>query len=211
MVPVEGNRWILSVAGAHGDIPPGDWDGFLAFVGRLRTPTIYNAIKGAKPLGEAVRFAFPESILRHFERIDPFPRGLLPFGDAICRFNPVYGQGMSVAAQEACILRDMLKARAAAADSIDGLAPAFFAKIQEVIDTPWATAAIADFVYPETRGERPPDIGNILKFGQAMVRLAARDADVHKLRLEVLNLLKPRSVFRDPALVQRVFAVMAEG
>lgn len=210
MLPIEGDRWILSLAGRHGDAPPGDLDGFLAFAERLRTPTIYNAIKGAKPLAEVVRFAFPESVLRHFERMDSFPRGLLPFGDAICRFNPIYGQGMTVAAQEACVLRDILAARAAAPDPLDGLAPAFFAAIQAVIDTPWATAAIADFVYPETRGERPADIENTLKFGAAMIRLAARDADVHKLRLEVLNLLKPRSAFREPALLERVRAVMAE-
>jgi 2-polyprenyl-6-methoxyphenol hydroxylase-like FAD-dependent oxidoreductase len=205
MFPIEEQRWILSLGGAHGEAPPADTDGFLAFAEQLRTPTIYNAIKGARRLGETVRFAFPESVLRHFERLDSFPRGLLPFGDAICRFNPIYGQGMSIAAQEACVLRDILASGA----PFDGLATTFFSKIQEVIDTPWATAAVADFTYAETRGERPPDIENTLKFGQALIRLAAREADVHKLRFEVLQLLKPRSVYRDPALLERVRAVMA--
>jgi 2-polyprenyl-6-methoxyphenol hydroxylase-like FAD-dependent oxidoreductase len=210
MFPIEGNRWTLSLGSAHGDAPPGDLDGFLAFAKELRTPTIYRAIKDAEPVGEVVRFAFPESIWRHFERLESFPRGLLPLGDCVCRFNPAYGQGMTVAAKEASILRDLLAARASASDPLDGLAQAFFAEIQEVLDTPWAVAAIGDFVYPETRGDRPADFEATLGFGRALVKLAARDADVHKLRMEVMNLLKPRSVYRDPALVARVRAVMAE-
>jgi len=190
--------------------PPGDLNGFLAFAKELRTQTIYNAIKNARPASEVVRFALPESVWRHFEQLDSFPRGLLPFGDVICRFNPIYGQGMSVAAKEACVLRDILDARALEPDPLKGLGQKFFAAIQEVLDTPWSSAAISDFVYPETRGDRPADLENTLKFGQAMVVLAARDADVHRLRLEVMNLLKPRNVFRDPDLVARVRGVMAE-
>lgn len=211
LYPIEGNCWILSLGGAHGDAPPGDLEGFLAYAKELRTPTIYRAVKDAEPVRDVVRFAFPESIWRHFERLESFPRGLLPLGDGICRFNPIYGQGMSVAAKEACVLRDLLAARASASDPLDGLALAFFAAIQEVLDTPWATAAVTDFIYPETRGDRPPDLAATLKFGQAVMRLAARDAEVHKLRIEVLHLLKPRSVFRDPAFVARVRAIMAEG
>jgi len=210
MFPIEGDRWTLSLAGAHGDAPPGDLNGFLAFAKELRTPTVYGAVKDAEPAGEVMRFAFPESIWRHFERLESFPRGLLPLGDCVCRFNPAYGQGMTVAAKEACILRDLLAARAPASDPFHGLAQAFFAKIQEVLDTPWAAAAVGDFVYPETRGDRPADLEATFSFGRAMVKLAARDAAVHKLRMEVMNLLKPRSVYRDPALVARVRAVMAE-
>jgi len=210
MFPIEGKRWILSLGGAHGDSPPGDLDGFLAYAKELRTQTVYRAIKDATPDGDVVRFAFPESIWRHFERLESFPRGLLPFGDSICCFNPIYGQGMSVAAKEACVLRDLLASREAASDPLDGLAPAFFAGIQEVLDTPWAMVAVSDFGYPQTRGERPPDLEGTLAFGRAILHLAARDAEVHKLRMEVMNLLKPRSVYRDPALVGRVRAIMAE-
>jgi 2-polyprenyl-6-methoxyphenol hydroxylase-like FAD-dependent oxidoreductase len=185
-------------------------DGFLAFAEQLRTGTIYGAIKGAKPVGDIARFAFPESVRRHFERTAFFSRGLIALGDAVCRFNPIYGQGMSVAAQEACILRDLLAARATAGDPLEGLPKAFFAAIQGVIDTPWVTAAVQDFAYPQTRGERPPDIENTLKLAAALNRAAARDANVHKLAVEVRQLLKPRSAYLDPAFVAQVYASMAE-
>ena len=209
MLPLEGNRWMVTVAGLHGDVPPGDADGFLTYARSLRTPTIYNAISGAKCLDGVARYRFTGSVRRHFERLDVFPRGLLPIGDAICRFNPVYGQGMSVAALEACLLKRLLKRPEEDGDSIAGLAPTFFAEMQSLIETPWSVATL-DFVFPETRGQRPADFEITLKFGIALTRLAAEDPAVHRLTLEVQHLLKPRSVYRDPVLMQRVLAKMAE-
>jgi len=102
---------------------------------------IYNAIKKAARVSDVARFGFPASVWRHFEQIEPFPRGLLPIGDAICRFNPVYGQGMTVAAQEAVLLHQLLRKQAEESDPLVELAPTFFAGASELIDTPWAVAA----------------------------------------------------------------------
>jgi 2-polyprenyl-6-methoxyphenol hydroxylase-like FAD-dependent oxidoreductase len=209
MLPLEGQRWIVTVGGRHGDLPPGDEAGFMEYAKGLRTQTIYNAIKHAKRLGDIARFRFNESVLRHYPRLEHFPRGVLPIGDAICRFNPIHGQGMSVAAQEAVALGRLLARRARERDPLAELAPEYFAKVARIIDTPWAAAAIPDFVHPDTRGERPADFEQILKFGAALGKLAARDPAVHKLNAEVQHLLKPRSVYQDPDLVQRVLAVMA--
>jgi 2-polyprenyl-6-methoxyphenol hydroxylase-like FAD-dependent oxidoreductase len=209
MLPLEGNRWMATIGGRHGDVPSGDAEEFLAYARALRTPTIYNAISRAGRLGEVARYGFRESVRRHFERLDEFPRGLLPIADAICRFNPVYGQGMSVAAQEACLLRTLLGKLAGDSNPIAALAPTFFAEVQTLIETPWAVATL-DFVFPETRGQRPADFETTLKFGIALTRLAAEDPAVHKLTAEVQNLLRPRSAYRDPDLMQRVIAVMAE-
>jgi hypothetical protein len=207
MLPLEGNRWMATIGGRHGDVPSGDAEGFLTYARALRTPTIYNAIRRAKRLEGVARYGFPESVRRHFERLDVFPSGLLPIGDAICRFNPVYGQGMSVAALEACLLQRLLERLGGDSNPIARLAPTFFAEVQTLIETPWSVA-ILDFIFPDTRGKRPADFETTLKFGIALTRLAAEDPAIHKLTAEVQNLLKPRSVYRDPALVERVLAVI---
>src|SRR5215471_10727213 len=209
MLPLEGNRWMATIGGRHGDVPPGDGEGFLSYAKALRTPTIYNAIRHAERLDGVARYGFPESVRRHFERLDSFPRGLLPIGDAICCFNPVYGQGMSVAAMEACLLKRLLENSGETGDPIAELASTFFKEMQALLETPWSVATL-DFAFPQTRGQRPADFDMTLKFGIALIRLAAEDPAVHKLTLEVQHLLKPRSVYRDPDLVRRVFAKMAE-
>ena len=208
--PIEGNRWILSLAGRHGDAPPGDVDGFMAFAQALRTPTIYNAVTNARLDGEIVRYGFRENILRHFERLEVFPRGLIPIGDSLCRFNPVNGQGMSVAAQEACLLGQLLAARSSSGNSLQGLAKDFFEKIPALVETPW-NVAIFDFMHPATRGQRPADFESRIKFAAALTKLAALDPDVHRLTAEVQHLLKPRSVYREPAFLQRVLPLVAQG
>lgn len=205
LFPIENNRWIVSLGGNHGDAPPGDMDGYLAFLKGLRTPTIYDAVKDAKPVSGIVRYLLPCSVRRHFERVSSFPSGLLPIGDTVCRFNPVFGQGMSVAAQEAVVLNRLLGAQAEG--RLDGLAQKFFAAIQDVIETPWGVA-INDFAYPATRGERPPDFARRMQYGIALTRLAAEDAAIHKLTVEVANLLKPQSALREPELAERVMALM---
>jgi 2-polyprenyl-6-methoxyphenol hydroxylase-like FAD-dependent oxidoreductase len=210
MMPVEGNRWMVALSGRGGDWPPGDEDGFLAYARTLRTPTFYNAIKPAKRLGEITRFGFSESVWRHFEQLDAFPRGLLPIGDLICRFNPIYGQGMSVAGQEASLLHRVLRTRVMEGDPLAGLAEVFLAEARALIDAPWAMAAIPDFVHPETRGQRPADLDSALSFASALTRLAARDPAVHKLTFEVQHLLKPRSIYRDPEFMRSVTAEMAK-
>ncbi|MEA2782248.1 MAG: hypothetical protein QOK29_3792 [Rhodospirillaceae bacterium] len=204
IVPMEGGRSIVTLGGRGEDWPPGDWHGFLGYAQQLTTPTIYHAIRRTQPLGEIARFGTPGSVWRHFDRLESFPRGLLPIGDAICRFNPVYGQGMSVAAQEACLLCRLLRTRVARGEPLAELGKTFLAEVQPLIDGPWRMSAIPDFVFPQTRGERPADLESALAFSAALNRLAARDPAVHKLLLEVHHLLKPRSLLGDPDLVRRV-------
>jgi 2-polyprenyl-6-methoxyphenol hydroxylase-like FAD-dependent oxidoreductase len=199
---------MVSLAGQQGDMHPANLDEFMAFARELRTPTIYKAIRNAKPVGDVARYGLRASIRRHYERLARFPRGLLPIADSVCRFNPVFGQGMSVAAQEAGALRRFLEARAALPDPLDGLAPAFFAEIEPLLAAPWSTAE-TDFVYPQTRGDRPADFAQRMQYAAALTRLAAEDASVHRLVAEVNSLVRPPDVLRDPKLVSRVRALMA--
>ncbi|HEV2364844.1 MAG TPA: hypothetical protein VGS12_11680 [Caulobacteraceae bacterium] len=210
IAPIEQDRWILTLGGRQDDAPPTDEPGFRAFAASLSTPTISGAIAGARLAGDIASYGFRDSVWRRFERLEALPRGLIPFSDSVCRFNPVYGQGMSVAAQEGALIAEILSERAAAPDPLAGLADEFLEKAQAVIEGPWQMSAIPDFANPATRGERPPNIDQILAYGAAFGELARRDAEVHKLDAEVRQLIKPPSALADPALTARVMAVMRE-
>jgi 2-polyprenyl-6-methoxyphenol hydroxylase-like FAD-dependent oxidoreductase len=210
LFPVEGGRWMALIGERHVPLPPDDIPGFLNMARQLRTSTLYDFVKDATPVGRVHQFRFPENSRWHYEKLDTFPRGLLPLGDAICRFNPIYGQGMTVALQEARILQDLLQSRVGSDDPLESLAQYFFAAIHPLIEGTWAMSAIPDFANPATRGQPPKDIGDSLRFSGALIRLAARDAKVHELVNAVRSLVRPASALRDPDLVRRIENEMAE-
>jgi 2-polyprenyl-6-methoxyphenol hydroxylase-like FAD-dependent oxidoreductase len=210
LLPIEGGRWLAGIAERHGAPPPDSMDGFLETARQLRTSTIYNAIKDAKPVDKVHRFGFAESSWYHYEQLVAFPRGLLPLGDAICRFNPIYGQGMSIAAQEACMLKDLLERHAGDDDPLEELARAYFAAIKPLVAGSWSMSAVPDLANPLTRGTRPKDLDSSLRFQSGLTHLAARDAEVHELMLSVRYLIKPASAMWDPDLVRRVQMELAD-
>ena len=208
IVAAENNSNQVVLAGRGKDIPPIDGNEFLSYARQLRTATVYNAIKDAKRLTEITPFSFPESRWRHFAQVPDFPRGVLPMGDAICRFNPVYGQGMTVASQEANMLSDLLQTLDG--DSLATLAPTFLTEAETLIAHPWAMSAIPDFIHPETIGERPEDLENRLNFQRALDRLAVGDVKIYELLIEIMHLLKPPTLLEDPSIIRRVEEEMAD-
>jgi 2-polyprenyl-6-methoxyphenol hydroxylase-like FAD-dependent oxidoreductase len=204
LLPIEDNRWIVSIGGRASERPPGDAQGFKAAMASLRTPTIAKAVAHTPLIGPVARFGFQESRHRHYERLTQCPIGLVPLGDAICRFNPIYGQGMSVAAQEAHALQQLLAARVREPEPLATLAPAYFARCAELIDAPWELSAIPDLALRATRGERPPDLMHRLRVMRALVAFAAEDAEMHQLHMEVAHLLKPRSAYWTSPLAPRI-------
>jgi 2-polyprenyl-6-methoxyphenol hydroxylase-like FAD-dependent oxidoreductase len=210
LAPIERNRWILTVGGFGSERPPAGWDEVLAFLQQLTTRTIFDAVKKTVPHDTLARFGFPASVRRHFERIEAFPDNLIPIGDAICRFNPAHGQGMTVAAREAVLLQRLLAARSSAQDPLAGFGQAFLAEAGSLIETPWIMAALPDLAFPQVRGERPSDLNNSLQFNRALFRIAARDEAVQRLYLEVMHMVKPASALQEPELVRRVEAEIAE-
>jgi 2-polyprenyl-6-methoxyphenol hydroxylase-like FAD-dependent oxidoreductase len=203
ILEVERRRWIASLIGMHGDAPPDDIAGFLAFAKSFRTPSFYNALRSARHVGQIARFNLRASVRRHFERLDRFPRGLIPLGDSVCRFNPVFGQGMSVAIQEAAFLARLLTSHRSLADPLDGSSAQYLSGIQAVLEAPWATATL-DLAHPKTQGERPADIQERAKYAKALQSLAAEDPDVHRVMAEVNHLIRPYTALRDPILAERV-------
>jgi hypothetical protein len=177
ILPIENGRWLVSLGRRPGGEMPSDIESFIAYTRTLRTLTAWEALRTAKPVTEVARYGFPASVRRHFHKLD-LPRRLVPVADSICRFNPLFGQGMTVAAMEAVILGKLLAARRSSRVPFDGLGADFLAAIQETLEAPWSVA-ISDFAYAHTTGERPPDLAQRLQYSQALLHLAAQDADVH--------------------------------
>jgi hypothetical protein len=109
---------------------------------------------------------------------------------------------MSVAAREADLLAHLLGRFDR--DLLSTLAPDFLPKAEHLIADPWAMSAIPDFIYPKTTGVRPQDLQERLNFQKGLGQLAARDAAVFELLMDVRNLLKPLNVLDDPSIVTRI-------
>ena len=195
---IEGGRFILTLFGMLGDHPPLDPEGFLRFAESLPAKEIGAFVAGAAPLGDPVPFRFPASVRRRYERLTRFPAGLLVFGDAICGFNPIYGQGMSVAALQAEALGRVLSA------GRDRLAPRFFAEAARVVDTPWDMCVGGDLEYREVPGRRTR-IGRLLGAYVASLRRGAqRDSRLALAFQRVANLVAPPSSLLGPRVALRV-------
>jgi 2-polyprenyl-6-methoxyphenol hydroxylase-like FAD-dependent oxidoreductase len=195
---IENGRCVLSLTGVLGDSAPADPDGFLDFVRSLPVPDIYEVIRDAEPLDDPVVFRFPASVRRRYERLARFPDRLLVTGDAVCSFNPVYGQGMTVAALAALTLRAHLR---------EGAPPQprrFLRDVAGVIDVPWDISAGGDLSFPEVVGERSLKvrIGNAY---MARVQAAAtRDGEVTRTFMRVAGLVDPPQALMRPGMLLRV-------
>lgn len=187
MMEREGGLWFVLLVGRGNDWPPVGEQAFIEFARDLDTRTLYDTIRHGERQGEIVRFAFPESRRRHFDRV---PHGLIPIADAVCRLNPVYGHGMAVAAQQAVVLRNILASLAPGADAFERLSQEFLVAIESVIDGPWAISNASDLVYPQTRGPRPEGFLQSLASQAELNRMAIDDADLHRSMAEVMHLVK---------------------
>jgi len=203
IVAQDGGRWVVTMGGYFGDRAPSDDQGFLAYARSLPGPEIYDVIKDAEPLDDPTPYHFPSSLRRRYERLARFPEGYLAFGDALCSFNPIYGQGMSVAAMEAVALRETLE------KGPDALARRFFAAAAKVIDTPWQMAVGADLAHPKVEGPRPLPVRFINWYVRKLFQAGARDPIVAKRFIEVANLLRPPPALMNPSIAWRVWRAHA--
>jgi 2-polyprenyl-6-methoxyphenol hydroxylase-like FAD-dependent oxidoreductase len=195
---LEGDRWMVTLAGILGDHPPTDPVGFLAFARSLRFPDIYQAVRNGEPLDDPVGFRFPASVRHRYEQLDRFPDGLLVMGDAVASFNPIYGQGMSVAALEALALRRHLA---------HGTAPRprrWFRELARVVEVPWDIAAGGDLVFPGVQGRRTAKVRLVSAYLGRLHAAAAHDADLAGAFLRVAGLVAPPGSLLRPGVAARV-------
>jgi 2-polyprenyl-6-methoxyphenol hydroxylase-like FAD-dependent oxidoreductase len=194
----EENRWIVTLGGYLGDHAPGDDAGFLEFARSLQAPEIFDVIKDAEPLSPFTPYQYSANLRRHYEELTRFPTGFLVFGDALCSFNPVYGQGMTVACTEALALRDCL------ASGADRLAERFFKAASRVIDVPWQIAVGSDLQHPKVHGERTTQVRFTNWYLERFFYAAQRDAVLATRFLEIANLTKPPAALLEPRVALRV-------
>ena len=209
LLPIEGNRWMVLVANRGVIARLETWESFLEACRSLITPTIYDALRPAEPPGGIRHYGFPASLWRHFEQLPGLPRGLLPVADALCRFNPVYGQGMSVAAKQARLLQDVSGRVLAEADPLAALQAGFMEEVASVLETPWNMSTGPDLAFPSTRGSRPEKFEEAQQFEAALFRAIVVDPVVHRALTEVGQLLQPNSLLQTPDIMRRIGAVSA--
>jgi 2-polyprenyl-6-methoxyphenol hydroxylase-like FAD-dependent oxidoreductase len=203
MAAIEGDRWIVGLTGYFRDYPPTDDQGFRSFAANLPTHEIAAIVEHAEPLGPAIPYRFPASQRWHYERLSRFPKGLLVVGDAICSFNPVYGQGMSVAALEAQAL-DACLDDVCLDDAVDRLAWRFFARTARILNTPRCIAVGGDRRFPALKASQSL-MDRVLNWYLTHLRRAARhDPEVALAFQRVANLVAEPSSLLHPHIAWRV-------
>jgi 2-polyprenyl-6-methoxyphenol hydroxylase-like FAD-dependent oxidoreductase len=198
LFPVEGNRFIVTLAGWGGNYPPSDEDGFTAQLLRLRSPLIAKEVALAEPIWKVYSYRQMANRWRHYDKWTARLDGFIALGDATCAFNPVYGQGMTSGAIGALLLRDCLKEYGTANPD---LPRKFFARLGRFQAGPWGMATGADFRFAGTEGRRPlasrvlgPVIGAMMKAGES-------DGEIQNRVGEVINMVKPpAALFEGPML-----------
>jgi 2-polyprenyl-6-methoxyphenol hydroxylase-like FAD-dependent oxidoreductase len=200
-VPIEGDRWLVGLGGWHLNAPPADAASFEAFVRDMPDPLVAGVLDRAEPLTEPLVHRFPSSRRRRFERLDRRPAGYVAIGDAICSFNPIYGQGMTCAAQEAEALGTALDRHGSASAA---MARDYYRAAAEVIVTPWRFAVGGDFGYPQTTGPRPRGVRLNNWYARRIALASQVDTGINAVFQSVQHLVTPPSVLMRPRFAIRV-------
>ncbi len=201
LIPVEGGRWIVTLAGVSGHYPPADEDGFAAALGKLRSPILAQAVALAKPISPVYSNREMENRFRHYERWSERLPGFVAVGDAACKFNPVYGQGMTTAAVCATILGETL---AELGPTSAELPPELFRRQGAFLQEPWGLAVGADFRFEGTTGTPPLGIGVFNVYLDELFRTTYDDMEVRDATIDVMHMLRPASGLFAPWMLARV-------
>ncbi len=188
---------MFTVFGMLGHEPTGDRAGMISFAEEYAPAHILAAVRAAEPLGDVARHRMPSSQWRRYDKMRRFPDGLLAVGDAICSFNPVYGQGMTVSALDAVALRNCLRR--------DGhhLPRRYFRAAAKQIGVAWQMAAGADLAFAEVQGRRGPAMLLMNRFADWALTACESDPitlerffKVNSLVAPPVRLLHPSFLFR---------------
>ena len=195
---IEGDRWIVTLFGVLGDHPPTEPDGFEGFADSLTFTDLSQAIRSGAPLDDPVAFRFPASVRRRYERLRRFPGGLLPIGDGLCSLNPVYGQGMTVAALQALALREHVQR--------DGSPEPrrWLHDVARIIDAPWDMVVGGDLALPDVEGPRTAKVRLLGAYVARLHAAAAQDPRLAVAFARVMALVAPPTSLLRPRTTTRV-------
>ena len=199
MLVEENGSWNVTLYG-YGEAhrPPTDSAGFNAFAASVADPDVAAAIAQAEPVNEVATHGYPASVRRRYEKLRSFPEGLLVTGDALCSFNPIYGQGMTVATLEAVALQQSLRKGA------DRLAQRFFKAAMGPVDHAWKLSTGGDLALDEVDQVAPLPDRVINRYMERLMVAATHDSVVARAFYEVTGMLKPPTALLTPAMVRRV-------
>ena len=202
---VEGNRWLVTLIGGGRDYPPSDESQFLEFARSLPVPTIYDAIRNAAPLSPIKTHRATENRLRRFERAGSLPDNFLALGDAVCAFNPVYGQGMTIAALGAMTLEQSLREELRSADGFKGFSLRFQRRLAKVNKAPWMMATGEDVRYREVEGGASTRMTTFMhRYMDQVVQLATTSSVVRSILLRAFSMMVQPTALFQPAILLRV-------
>jgi 2-polyprenyl-6-methoxyphenol hydroxylase-like FAD-dependent oxidoreductase len=195
----EHRTWKLTLIGYGGSAQPStDPERFVEEAIELAPPAVREALSAAEWLDVPVTHRFPSNLWRRYDKARSLPRGLLVFGDAMCSFNPLYGQGMTVAAKEAVELRHCL------GSTSGDLAGLFFKRAARVVGHAWQLSASGDLSYPYVSGRRPLPVRVSNAYAARVLAAAAHDPVVLKAFIDVSGLVKPPGSLMRPSILARV-------
>ena len=116
----------------------------------------------------------------------------------MCSFNPIYGQGMTVAALEALALRRCLRR------GDTDLPQRFFRDAAKIVRVAWRNAVGADLSLPEIAGERPLGMRINSRFADMVLTAVETDVVVNSQFFRVLSMLESPTRLMRPSILARV-------
>lgn len=191
---VEGDRWLVTLAGLLGDHPPLDDAGFRAFAATLPAGPIGDLVARAEPLDDPVPHRFRGSRHRRYDLARCLPEGLVVVGDAVCSLNPLYAQGMTLAAQQVAALHAWDGSRTRTLNRTIG----------RLCRAAWQIATRADLALPEVDGSRPLPARVLDAYVSRVQRVAHADPVVSRALIRVANLADPSSALLALPVLARV-------
>ena len=199
-IPVEGGRWLIGALGMGNSRPPRDVTGFNAFLAGLRDPALSGLARRLEPISDVMVHRQTANTRRHYEEQRDWPDGLLVMGDAFCAFDPIYGQGIAVAACEAVLLRDAIRRGLKIGDS-----RRLLAQFAETVALPWSIATGTDLRF-STSEQDPPRSSALPNWWTTSLVTLSTHGNVRAASTlgGVYHLMMPTRQLLHPALVRDV-------